>query len=233
MSQAVAQRRHARRDRGRATGRSTSRATSCRRSSERRSRRSPEALADAQERARRRPSGRGAACARCSTEGGLARMSEPRITQQELESYLWGAATLLRGLIDAGDYKQFIFPLLFFKRLSDVWDEEYQAALDETGGDVDYAALRRERPLPDPDGRALERRARGADAMSARRSRTPCAPSRRPTRTGSTASSATRRGPTRSACPTRRSRPDRALLDADALASPTCPRTNWATATST
>lgn len=47
-----------------------------------------------------------------------------RITQQELESYLWGAAVLLRGLIDAGDYKQFIFPLLFLKRLSDVYDEE-------------------------------------------------------------------------------------------------------------
>ena len=29
-----------------------------------------------------------------------------RITQQELESYLGGAAVLLRGLIDAGDYKQ-------------------------------------------------------------------------------------------------------------------------------
>jgi len=28
-----------------------------------------------------------------------------RITQQQLESYLWGAATLLRGYIDAGDYK--------------------------------------------------------------------------------------------------------------------------------
>jgi type I restriction enzyme M protein len=54
------------------------------------------------------------------------------MTQQELESYLWGAAKLLRGLIDAGDYKQYIFPLLFFKRLSDVWDEEYQLALAET-----------------------------------------------------------------------------------------------------
>jgi type I restriction-modification system DNA methylase subunit len=38
-----------------------------------------------------------------------------RITQQQLESYLWGAATLLRGTIDAGDSKQFIFPLLFYK----------------------------------------------------------------------------------------------------------------------
>jgi type I restriction-modification system DNA methylase subunit len=35
---------------------------------------------------------------------------------QELESYLWGAAVILRGLVDAGDYKQFVFPLLFFKR---------------------------------------------------------------------------------------------------------------------
>lgn len=66
-------------------------------------------------------------------------MAGKRITQQELESYLWGAAVLLRGLIDAGDYKQFIFPLLFFKRVSDVWDEEYQAVLKESGGDLTYA----------------------------------------------------------------------------------------------
>lgn len=63
------------------------------------------------------------------------------LTQSELENYLWGAATVLRGTIDAGDYKQFIFPLLFFKRISDVWDEEYQQALDESDGDVDYASF--------------------------------------------------------------------------------------------
>jgi type I restriction enzyme M protein len=63
-----------------------------------------------------------------------------RITQQQLESYLWGAATLLRGTIDAGDYKQFIFPLLFFKRLCDVFDEETQTALAESDGDQDFAA---------------------------------------------------------------------------------------------
>ena len=58
--------------------------------------------------------------------------------QQALESYLWGAANLLRGLIDAGDYKQYVFPLLFFKRLSDVWDEDCRNAFDETG-DRGYA----------------------------------------------------------------------------------------------
>jgi type I restriction enzyme M protein len=63
-----------------------------------------------------------------------------RTTQQQLESYLWGAATLLRGTIDAGDYKQFIFPLLFYKRLCDVFDEETQTALAESGGDQEFAA---------------------------------------------------------------------------------------------
>ena len=61
-------------------------------------------------------------------------MSE-HLSQKELESYLWGAAKLLRGLMDAGDYKQYIFPLLFFKRLSDVWDEDYHGALDDTKDD--------------------------------------------------------------------------------------------------
>ena len=64
-----------------------------------------------------------------------------RITQSQLESYLWGAAVLLRGTIDAGDYKQFIFPLLFYKRLCDVFDEETQAALTESGGDTEYASF--------------------------------------------------------------------------------------------
>jgi len=58
---------------------------------------------------------------------------------KELEAYLWGAANILRGLIDAADFKQYIFPLLFFKRISDLWDEEYQEALEESGGDLTYA----------------------------------------------------------------------------------------------
>ena len=62
-----------------------------------------------------------------------------QLSQSELESYLWGSATILRGLVDAGDYKQFVFPLLFYKRLSDVWDDDYNAALAEAGGDETYA----------------------------------------------------------------------------------------------
>lgn len=63
------------------------------------------------------------------------------MTQHELEKYLWGAATALRGTIDAGDYKQYIFPLLFFKRICDVYDEEFERALGESDGDLEYAAF--------------------------------------------------------------------------------------------
>lgn len=63
------------------------------------------------------------------------------MTQQQLEKYLWGAATQLRGTIDAGDYKQYIFPLLFFKRICDVYDEEYENALKESDGDIEYASF--------------------------------------------------------------------------------------------
>lgn len=73
------------------------------------------------------------------------------IDQRELESYLWGAAVLLRGLIDAGDYKQFIFPLVFLKRLSDVYDEERARAL-EAYGEKELADLPENHRFVIPDG---------------------------------------------------------------------------------
>lgn len=74
------------------------------------------------------------------------------MTQQELEKYLWGAATYLRGHIDAGDYKQYIFPLLFFKRISDVYDEEFEEALKESGGDLEYASFEENHRFQIPKG---------------------------------------------------------------------------------
>src|ERR1035441_5225742 len=56
-----------------------------------------------------------------------------------LESHLWEAANILRGPVDAADFKTYVFPLLFFKRISDVHDEEYQTALMESNGDEEYA----------------------------------------------------------------------------------------------
>lgn len=74
------------------------------------------------------------------------------ITQQALEKYLWGAATLLRGLIDAGDYKQYIFPLLFYKRICDVYDEEFQNALKESSGDLKFAEFAENHRFQIPKG---------------------------------------------------------------------------------
>ena len=59
-----------------------------------------------------------------------------RMTIDELKSYLWESAVLLRTNIDAGAYKQYIFPLLFFKRICDVYDEETAAAELEYGDDI-------------------------------------------------------------------------------------------------
>lgn len=56
-----------------------------------------------------------------------------QITLDELERYLWQAAVDLRGQIDASAYKDYIFPLVFFKRICDVRDEEYQKYEEEGG----------------------------------------------------------------------------------------------------
>lgn len=60
----------------------------------------------------------------------------PAITLSELESHLWEAANILRGSpVDRTDWKSYILPLLFFKRICDVWDEEYREAVDTYGED--------------------------------------------------------------------------------------------------
>ena len=74
------------------------------------------------------------------------------MTQQQLEKYLWGAATALRGTIDAGDYKQYIFPLLFYKRICDVYDEEFELALAESDNDLEYAAFEENHRFQIPKG---------------------------------------------------------------------------------
>jgi type I restriction enzyme M protein len=55
------------------------------------------------------------------------------VSIEQLESHLWESANILRGPVDAADFKTYIFPLLFLKRICDVWDEEYNEIVDETG----------------------------------------------------------------------------------------------------
>ena len=64
-------------------------------------------------------------------------MSMAQVTQQEIESWLWEAANILRGPVDPANLRDFVFPLLFLKRLSDSWDEEQAKAVAKFGKDLD------------------------------------------------------------------------------------------------
>ena len=78
------------------------------------------------------------------------------LTQQNLEKHLWHAADILRGRIDSGDYKHYIFGLLFFKRLSDVWREEYVERLEKYDGNAALAADSDEHRFHIPEGHFWE-----------------------------------------------------------------------------
>jgi len=74
------------------------------------------------------------------------------VSLSTLEAHLWEAANILRGPVDAADFKTYIFPLLFFKRISDVYDEETEQALEESGGDQDYALFPENHRFQIPQG---------------------------------------------------------------------------------
>ena len=66
------------------------------------------------------------------TYGAAPRMAvQPRLTQQQLETHLWGAANILRGKTAGQDYKNYILSLMFYKRLCDQWAREADEAIAE------------------------------------------------------------------------------------------------------
>ena len=79
-------------------------------------------------------------------------MSLTSVSERSLESWLWDAANILRGPVDASDFKAYVFPLLFLKRISDVYDEERATALEESGGDEEYASLPEQHRFQIPEG---------------------------------------------------------------------------------
>ncbi len=75
-----------------------------------------------------------------------------QLSLSELENHLFEAANILRGPVDAADFKTYIFPLLFFKRISDAYDEETQLALNESDGDHEYAQFPENHRFQLPEG---------------------------------------------------------------------------------
>ncbi|MDR2573395.1 MAG: N-6 DNA methylase [Desulfovibrio sp.] len=73
-------------------------------------------------------------------------------TSQRLFNHLFGACNILRGPIVHDEYKNYVTPLLFFKRISDVYDEETAKAMEESGGDAEYAAFPENHSFMVPDG---------------------------------------------------------------------------------
>lgn len=71
---------------------------------------------------------------------------------KDLKSVLWGAANILRGsAVDRTDWKGYILPLLFFKHISDVWDEETAEAA-EFYGDTDPSHFEKVHRFEVPEG---------------------------------------------------------------------------------
>jgi type I restriction enzyme M protein len=71
---------------------------------------------------------------------------------QDLYSFLYGACDIIRGPVSHENFKDYITPLLYFKRISDVWDEERDRALEESGGDEEYALFPEQHRFVIPDG---------------------------------------------------------------------------------
>lgn len=59
-------------------------------------------------------------------------------TANQLYSHLFEACNILRGPIDQDDYKSYVIPILFFKRLSDVYDEETTENEQKYGDDIEF-----------------------------------------------------------------------------------------------
>ena len=70
----------------------------------------------------------------------------------DLFNFLFEACNILRGPVSQDNFKDYITPILYYKRISDVYDEETEAALEESGGDLEYAFLPEQHRFVIPEG---------------------------------------------------------------------------------
>lgn len=79
-------------------------------------------------------------------------LSVEETTSHQLFRHLFEACNILRGPINQDEFKSYVTPILFFKRISDVYDEEYEEALEFSGGDIEYAEAEEMHSFIIPEG---------------------------------------------------------------------------------
>jgi hypothetical protein len=117
-----------------------------------------------------------------------------RMTQAELDAFLEKAADILRGNVDHSEFRGYVFALLFFKRISDVFEESVRKLARDLGEDLanDPTMQKKSLPFVVPDDCLWAKVTASPPPSSASRSTTPCRPSNGPTPRSSTASSRAR-----------------------------------------
>lgn len=75
---------------------------------------------------------------------------------QDLYNFLFEACNIIRGPVSQDNFKDYITPLLYYKRISDVYDEETEDALRYSSGDEEYASLPEQHRFIIPDGCHLQ-----------------------------------------------------------------------------
>ena len=81
-----------------------------------------------------------------------SKVESEETTSKQLFNHIFEACNILRGPINQDEFKSYVTPILFFKRISDVYDEETERALEESGGDIDYAAFPEQHSFIIPEG---------------------------------------------------------------------------------
>ncbi len=79
-------------------------------------------------------------------------ISTEETSSKQLFNHLFEACNILRGPINQDEFKSYVTPILFFKRISDVYDEETERALKESGGDAEFADFDENHSFIIPDG---------------------------------------------------------------------------------
>ena len=81
-----------------------------------------------------------------------AKATEEIGTSKELYNFLFEACNIIRGPVSQDNFKDYITPILYYKRISDVYDEETQAALELSDGDEEFASLPEQHRFVIPEG---------------------------------------------------------------------------------